>query len=269
MREHAPTAGRALALVVCLLLGVSDLGGAVEDDAVAPDRPDVTNSTQTVPPGAVQLETGLEYSRASQADAPAERRLALQGTLRVGVTTRLELRLEGEPLVRLRGSDEDTGPGEWALGLKYRFLDQAEPSWRPSLGLHAFVKLPTAREPIGSGRADVGVLALATWDLPWDLGLDVNAGVAAVGQSHPDGYLIQGLVSASLSKQITERLSGFVELFFASRDRRDGRDNVGFDTGVLFLLTRALAADAAVGTLLGGRGPDYVFRAGLSLRLGR
>jgi hypothetical protein len=235
------------------MLAVVGGAHAAEDAAVAPDRPSVTNSAQTVPPGSLQIETGVEYGRTSRAGEAAERRLAWQGTFRLGLTDRLEVRLEGEPLVRLRGSEDETGAGDLALGLKYRFLDQAEQS----------------RWPIGSGRTDFGIVGLASWDLPWDLSLDINAGLVAVGQSQPDGYLIQGLASASLGKQITGRLSGFVEVFFASRGERDGRHNLGFDTGVSFLLTRLVALDAAVETSLTGRGPDYAVRAGVSVRFSR
>jgi outer membrane putative beta-barrel porin/alpha-amylase len=258
-----------LVLVVCLLLCVVARGHAAEEAAVAPDRPSVTNSAQTVPPGAIQIETGVEYARTSQAGAAAERRLTWQGTLRLGLTERLEARLEGEPVVRVRGSEDETGAGDLVLGLKYRFQDQAEGSRWPSLGLEPFVKVPTAPRPIGSGRTDFGIVGLASWDLPWNLNLDVNAGLAAVGQSQPNGYLIQGLASASLGLQITGRLSGYVEVFFASRGERDGRHNLGFDTGLSFLLTRLVALDAAVETSLTGRGPDYAVRAGVSVRFSR
>jgi hypothetical protein len=38
---------------------------------------------------------------------------------------------------------------------------------------------------------------------------------------------------------------------------------------VIYLLTRRVALDAAVETTLTGQGPDYAFRAGFSVRLGR
>src|SRR5947208_3473320 len=66
------------------------------------DRPDLTNGVKTVPPGAAQIETGVAYARRSIAASEAERRLAIEATLRVGLTDRLEVRLDGEPLVRLR-----------------------------------------------------------------------------------------------------------------------------------------------------------------------
>jgi hypothetical protein len=254
---------RALLIWLCLVLGAGSVAGAAES-MVSPDRPDVTDNTATVPLGAVQIETGVEYVRARRAGAPAEQSLTLSPTVRAGLGDRLEARLEGEGLIRLRGG-EDADRGALGLGLKYRFVDGDSP-W-PSLGLEPLVRFPIA--PARSGRPDVGARALASWELPGPFTLDVNAGMAAVAQSSPGGYLLQALVSASLGWQITARLSGFGELFFASRSERGGGDSLGFDTGLVYLLTPRLGIDAALATLLTGQGPDVAVRAGVSVRLGR
>jgi hypothetical protein len=67
----------------------------------------------------------VEYARTRAAARADERRFALQVTARAGLTDRLELRLEGEPLVALRGEDDATGLGDLAVALKYRVLDAA------------------------------------------------------------------------------------------------------------------------------------------------
>src|SRR5262245_28636669 len=270
MRAPRASDGRAMrwlaGLWVSLLLWAPALAGDAPE--VAPDRPSVSTSTQTIAPGGVQLESGIQYASTHQAAAPDDRQGTVQATLRVGLTPRLEARLEGAPLVWLRGTEEDTGFGDLSVGVKYRFLDQAEGAWRPSLGVEPFVKLPSASPPIGSGRTDFGITGLISWDLPRGLHLDANAGVAAISQSDPDGFLVQATTSASLSKNITKGLSVYVELFFASPAEHGDRNSLGFDTGAVYLLTRRLALDAAVGTTLTGRGPDYVMRAGLSVLFG-
>jgi hypothetical protein len=253
--------GVALALAAPLRAGA---------DAIDPDRPDFTDSAATLGRGVLQIETGLGYGRTSLGGSPAERRLAVETMLRVGLAERLEGRLEAEPLVRLRGAEDDTGHGDLTLGLKYRFRDAIEGDWRPALGVLAFVKVPIAEAPIGSERPDFGATLLAGFDLPWDLGLDVNAGLAATGQTRPSGYLVQGFASASVQRALQpERLQAFAELFFFSREERDGRYRLGADVGIIYLLTPSLAADVAVETTLAGRGPDYAVRAGLSMRFGR
>jgi hypothetical protein len=239
-------------------------------DMIEPDRPDVTDSTTTVGRGVFQIETGVEYSRTSEGGGPPEYWLSVPIVLRVGLIDRLEVQLGGEALVRLRNSEEDTGNGDLTIALKYRFLHANEGDWWPALGVLPYVKVPTARAPIGTERPDFGATLLVGFNLPWDLALDANAGLAAIGQTHSGGFLLQGLVSASLQRTLlAERLVVFGELFFFSRGERDGRDRFGGDSGLIYRLTPNLAVDAAVETTLAGGGPDYTIRAGLSTRFGR
>jgi hypothetical protein len=256
----------AIAVAVGL---VAALSWAADDGLlkVEPDRPTVSTSTHTVPVKALQVEVGLEYARSHQDSSPTERRLALQTSLRTGLTDRLEVRLDGEPLVRLQEDSDEVGLGDLAVGVKARVFEPPAGQGWPTLGVRPFVKLPTARTPIGSGRLDAGALLLADQDLPWELQLTVNAGLVAVGQRH--GILLQGLASASLSREFWGRLSPFLEGFFASREEREGRDTVGVDAGAIYLVTRRVAVDAAAEVTLNRRRPDYALRTGVSLLVGR
>jgi hypothetical protein len=262
-----------LAMRPTLLAGVLVLALAfparAEESEVDPDRPSVSDSARTVPRGAAQLETGLAYGRERHADSPAERRLAVEASVRAGVTDRLEVRVDGEPFLQLRGPHDDTGHGDLTLALKYRVVEAGKDHPWPDVGVLPFVKLPLASEPLGSERTDAGLLALASFELPWDLALDANAGVAAVGQQRPEGHLLQALLAAELERSLGEQLSVFAELFFNSRDEREGRDRLGAGAGVTYLVSSRLALDASVETTVAGAGPEYVIRTGLSVRTGR
>lgn len=255
-------------LLVGLVLVMScGAAGAQDDDTIDVDRPDVTNSTATVGPGLFQLETGVEYARTTVAASTDERRFAVQVTARAGLTDRLELRLEGEPLVALRGEHDPTGFGDLSVGLKYRVLDAREGG--PALGILPFVTLPVAEAPIGSERVDVGLVLLADLELPWELQLGINAALVGVGQRRPDGMLLQGRASASVSRELATSVSTFVELFWASEEERRGRHTVGADVGVVWTVSRDVAVDAALATSLMGPLPDYAVRTGVSVRFGR
>lgn len=254
------------AIAVAFLAVVVAAPARAEEGDVDPDRPDFTNSVRTVPLGGVQIEAGVEYARTSRAATPTERRFLVDLLGRAGLGERLELRLGLQPLVHLRGADDETGVGDGTVALKYRFFDGPAP-W-PALGVQPFVKLPIADDPIGSERPDFGVLALASFDLPAGFGLDVNAGLAAIGQGRPNGYLLQALTSASLSVELGP-VEPFVEIFYASRDERNGRDSVGFDAGLVYRLGTRVALDAAIETSLAGAGPDWAVRAGVSVRFGK
>ena len=266
---RAPSRHPRLALVVALLLLPLAAWAGEETEPVSPDRASAATGTDTVGRGAVQIETGLAYARESLAGEPAQRRFRVEAGLRGGVTERVELRIEGFPLVWLRGAEDETGIGDVLVSVKYRFVDAADDSRAPSLGVLPFVKPPVAEEPIGSGKTDVGALLLAGFALPGQVGLDLNAGAVAVGQSHRGGYLLQALVVAGLSRDIVDRLTLFSDLAYASREERSGRDSVVLDAGGFWRLTRNLALDISAVTWLAGSGPDWLLRGGMSLRLGR
>jgi hypothetical protein len=259
---------RAIVVVLFVLTATVARGQTGEEpERVDPDRPNRSDSTRTVPPGAIQIETGLVYGRTSLGGSPTERRLSAEATIRAGVTERLELRLEGEPLVHLRAEDTDTGRGDLAVSAKYRFFDSPHEGG-PDFGLEPFVKFPVAKPPLGSGKLDFGLLLLIGAELPWDLDLEVNLGLVAVGQPRLGGYLLQGVGGASVGRDLTERLFAFVEVFAASREERNSRETAGVAGGLVYRLSRRVAIDMAAETGVAGPGPDYLVRLGLSARFG-
>lgn len=76
------------------------------------------------------------------------------------------------------------------------------------------------------------------------------------------------VASLGVNRSITDRLSVYGELFFRTREARGGRNALGGDAGVVFLLTRRVALDAAVEVGLLGDGNDWAVRAGISVLLG-
>jgi Putative MetA-pathway of phenol degradation len=250
---------------VALLLVLAGAAPAIAQQ-IDPDRPELTESAKLVPRGAVQLESGLAYSRERRGGLATERTFEAEADLRIGAARDIELNVGWSPLVRVRGPEDDTGIGDVTLGVRYRFVEGIEDElWPPHVAVKAFAKLPAAEEPIGTGRPDFGLLLLASFELPYDFELEVNVGAAAIGQTRPNDYLPQGIATASLSRELTRPLLGFLELLFSTRDERDGRDQLAVNVGLVYRLTRTLAIDAGVQTSLVGQGPDYVVRTGLSV----
>jgi hypothetical protein len=242
---------------------------AVDADSTETDRPDVANSATTVPPGAFQIESGIAYARQRAAAAPTQYTTSLELTLRAGLTPSLEVRLDGDPVVHMRTDESVTNVGDLRLGLKYRFVDPPDGSWWPALAILPYVKLPSAPEPIGSERTDFGITGIASFDFPADFSLDVNGGIAAVGQRDPSGYLAQASAAASLSKTLLHELVVYVELFYSSRDTWDSRYGLGTGAGMLYRIGRRAAVDLGVEFSLAGQSPDYTIRSGFSIRFGR
>jgi hypothetical protein len=257
---------RTLAIVLALaLLPLAAWAG--DDDEIEPDRSGLATSTATVPGGAVQVESGFNYGHERMRGGPTEKRFGLEASVRVGLTEALEVGVVSEPLVGLRGSVDATGHGEVTVQAKYRFLGERAP-W-PSLGILPYVTLPVTEEPFGSGKTDAGLILLASLGLPWQLSLDANAGLAALGQSRPSGYLVQAFAAAGLSGDLGAALTLFGDLVYSSREARDARGTVLLDAGVIYRPVRRVALDASVVTALAGSAPDWTVRGGVSIRLGR
>jgi hypothetical protein len=252
-----------LLLAVVLLLVVPDALPALAAE-IDPDRPELTDSAKLVPRGAVQLESGVAFSRERRAGLAAEKTFEAEADLRIGISRDVELNLGWSPLVRVRGPKDDTGIGDVTLGVRYRFVEGLEDEL-PHVAAKVFAKLPVADEPIGTGRPDFGLLLLASFELPQEFELEVNVGGAAIGQSRPNDYLAQAIATASLSRALAPSLLGFLEFLFNSRDQRDGREQLAVNIGLVYRLTHRLAIDAGVQTSLAGRGPDYVVRTGVSV----
>ena len=180
----------------------------------------------------------------------------------------LELSIEGEPFDWQRTDREASGSGDYTLGVKYRLFTPPVGSTAPIVSVKPFVKLPTASAPIGSERPDVGALLLVTFALPKDLTLDTN-GVAALGQRHPEGFIPQGIASASLTTPVTDRLSPSQNCFSTPREERDSRASLRTTLAIMYKVTPRLALDGGVRTTLVGPGPDWSAFVGLSARFGR
>jgi hypothetical protein len=252
-----------LSVVVVVLLVASPAWS--QEDELNPDRPGVGTSATTVPRGAVQVESGVDNARERRAGEPTQRRTSLAATVRYGLLDGVELRLDGEPVVDLRGADDATNVGDLLGGAKLRVLEGGEGMPRPRLALLPLIKVPTAPDPIGSERADFFLLGLASWNFG-RITTDVNAGLGAIGQRDPDGYLLQAIVIGSLQLEVTDAVTLLAELFYNSPTEREGTDLVGAVGGVSYKVTKNVALDAAVLTSLAGRGPDYRVEAGITIR---
>lgn len=268
-RQRGRRTIRALCFLTVLLTVARPAVAQPEDKGVInPDRPGIGTGADTVPRAAVQIEVGVDHARERRAGESALRRRSVATTVRFGLLDGVELRLDAEPIVALRGAEKATNAGDFTLGAKLRLLDGAHESLRPTVSVLPSIKLPTAPQPIGTERPDVSVLGLASFDLG-SFGIDVNAGMAAIAQRRPSGYLLQAAVVGTVNWFLTDAWVPFGELFYASPSERRGDDSVGVGAGVVYTIAPDVALDTAILTVLTGRGPEYRVQAGISVRFGR
>ena len=263
---------RAAALAVALVLGLMPLAASAQDveeeSKIQSDRSSITTSTNIVGARTIQLETGFNYGHQRTGGAPLQTRFGVELDLRAGLTDDFEVGFTSLPLIRLRGDVDDTNHGDFTLTAKWRFFKPAPGSGWPELALYPTVTLPVSGQPFGSDKTSGGALLLASFELPAGFSLDLNAGMFALGQERPSGYLLQAFVGVGASRDVGP-LTLFSDVVYTSRATRDGRDTVLLDGGLSYLASRNVALDASVVTSLAGPGPDWLVRAGVSVRFGR
>ena len=230
-----------------------------DEPSVQPDRPDVTNSSYTVPKHLAQLETGGRLGRVPFSGES----IGTPVSLRIGLMDRLEARLETEGATRQQAD----GRSAWqfaglAAGAKLRL-------WNAPDGLPALAVEPSVTLPIGRGAdggTDFSATFLISEDLPGGAHIDLNYGIAAIaaGQSH----FAQHLLSASTNVHVGSKWSPYVEVYWLSRLDPSGSRVVSLDAGAIYTLSERLAVDGGLLCGLAASDARPAVFGGLSVILG-
>jgi hypothetical protein len=261
-----------------IIVGVTSLflagpaGGEVPD--LAKDRPDQTESSETVAPGYVQLEFGWTHLEDDE-DADVRADSAPETLVRIGVLDSLELRLGFDGYIREEvdspgaRSQRNDGAGDMEVGVKYKLWQ--EDGWRPQTALLAGTTLPTGARAFSSERFDPSVRLACSHTLSERTGLGYN--VAGIWQSDQDSAgdrdtTASVAYSVVLGIALTRQLGTFIE-FFGDAPTTSGKPANAFDTGLTYLLAGNLQIDVLGGVALSEAADDWFIGAGLVYRLPR
>lgn len=261
---------RTFSLFTLVLLLVSPLTPlpAQSQDRIVPDRPDVAESSLTVPRGSLQIEGGISYARTEVGRLTEDRVAGPVLLLRYGLLENFELRVGGEGAIYLRTDErgsglERAGGSDAFVGFKIHLLD--ERGYRPSIALLGSASIPTGRDAFTSDEVEPTTLLSVDQPLPGPFGLGINLGYTrAVGDDEERFDRVAAAVSLSLSA--TPRLNLFVETFGDLRADEAGRVIPGLDGGALFYVSDLLTLDFSVTVGLDEDGPDFGLGAGLAHR---
>jgi hypothetical protein len=239
---NAPTTPRTLrrlALLASILAGTSAGTHAADDaPAVTPYRPSVSTPAALSAPGWLEVELGVQRSRA---DDP-QRRDTLPYTLKLAFTPDWGIRIGGDAIVRQRDADgtRRSGAGDTTVVLKRRFgIDDAS-----AFGAELGVKLPTARSDLGSGHSDVGLTGIYSADFGGDWHVDLNAMATHLGGVEPGTSAWQKGWAASLSRNLSDKWSAGAEL---SGTQRGGAGRTALAlVSASYSISPALVADVGV-----------------------
>lgn len=211
--------------------------------ALEADRPDFTESTETVAPGFIQAEAGYTFSSEEGSTSHSIGELLI----RVPAGSRAEARIEFNSysiehvagLVR-RGFEDIE------VGAKIKLIEHEERSALPNVSVLVISTLPTGHSDIGSSVMQPGGKLALGWQLSERLSLESNANYSYASENGTRFSQWSG--SASLGVEITPRLGSFIEWFginpVALGAGRADYVNVGAGMG----FGSSLKLDARVGT---------------------
>ena len=189
---------------------------AADDEPICAGRPGLASATCTVPAGRLQVETGIaDWSRDRSGGTTATELVLAATDLKYGLSDRSHIELALVPYVRSKTRDagtSDTASGVGDLTVRYlhRLTDDGA---AVAVGVYPFFKIPTAKQSIGNGRWEGGVVVPIDFALP-DTPFSVTVSPEARWVADEDGSGRHFAIAsaAGISADIASRLSLAVEV---------------------------------------------------------
>ena len=234
------------------------------------DRPDTTESPYTVDAGRFQVELSLvDYTR-DETDGVRTRAVsAAPVLLKAGVTSWMDVALGVEPYTRVRvddGSGAVTEDGFGDLVVRVKMTAWGNDGGRTALAVMPYVKLPTASEGLGNDSVEGGLIVPFALDLGNDNSLGLMAEFDFFRDAADEGYVVDFVHSATVSRPLFGDLGGYVEYAGFYNLNADADYRAYFDAGLTYGLTADVQLDAGVRVGLTGAADDFGVFTGISWR---
>lgn len=234
-----------------MLLAAATLSGACAPrlrprPAINPDRPSYSDGVAVISPGTTLLTVGASESRTNDTRV----QVFGEGLLRVGVHSRMELRLQPNSWIRQRAGDTKvSGLQDARVGIKASLLAPATSTWHPAVSMVLMSSLPSGGREIGahvSAQPEAKVV-LASQPHPR---FGITANVAYLHAVSDDRRVAIRSVTLLASYALTSRIGMYSEVL-GTRAPRDSRRY--HDAGLTFRLTNDTQLDAWIGNRAGIR----------------
>ncbi len=252
-------------LLLVFTLSANFIYGQEEIPALITDRPDATEAPQTVPRGALQIETGAFYTSFEENNFKEESFTYNTTLLRYGILDNLELRLgwnfeEGRTSTNnLNGTDVISGLSPLLAGVKVNIIE--EEGLMPTIGLIGHLFLPfSAGTDYKPETTAIDFKFSFAHTLTESSSLSYNLGAQWDGDQLGASYIY----TLAYGYSFTEKFGGYVEVYGDFPEKN--KANHFWDAGVTYLLFPNLQLDATVGTGI-TKGQDLLLSAGLSYRI--
>ncbi len=227
--------GRGVAFMLATLPAISVAG------SVVPDRPGFSTGTTTVPPGAWQLEVGIQNSYGSNVGDPDSYTAPLFN-LRTGLTGNAEFNLLWDGVRVVKGQGRDVA--YVMLGVKQRLVVSS---------LYNFSLLGYLSVQEDRLVPFLGLL----WDRQLTEGTGLYGALQFASSVESGEQMTNFQPAIGVNFTHTEVLSTFIEVY-SGVPLNGGRSASVVDAGIAWLLRKELQLDFNFGISLDGRGEDFI-----------
>jgi hypothetical protein len=230
------------------------------------DRPGLAESTDTVRPGAIQLEGGFAVSQHALAAGSSHEIGAPFSLIRIGLARFAELRLGSDGFAiesRLVNGqwDRHSGGSDFEAGIKARVWNERK--YIPSFAVIGALSVPTGSAYSTSGSRDPLLELCWSKSLPrdFDVGGNVNFRWDSAETEHS--------VSVSIGKKLSHGFGTYGEVYRISPIDGDEPAHWIANTGITKQLGVRTQIDAEIGRTLYARTPYWFVGAGFAIRFSK
>ena len=255
-----------MAAVCCGAQGAAFAQSSAPNEPIEPetpplitDRPDFTESPQTVSKGMTQIEAGITYERSGDAKATT----IGETLIRVAAGKRAEVRIGIPSYITARdGVGRASGLDDAFLGAKFVLAERE----KFPLALLVGTTLPTGSRSVAARKISPEAVLATEVGLSEKTGLAFNAGIG-----RPDdggGRYSQIFGSISLAHDVSDRVGAYLEAYAFNRTERGGDSQKFINGGLTYALNPNLQLDARIGKGVGNdvSGSEYFYGFGVAKR---
>lgn len=253
-----------LAPLFILLMGQPAHG---QTETICTDRPTKGNAPCTVPTGRIQVEADLWSLSASNSEGRrVESSSYLSPVFKLGLTVSSDLQL-GIPLwseLKVAGADRAriSGVGDVIVRYKHRLTDTNE---RTQVAIIPFVKAPTAKNGLGNGEWEGGVILPITLKLNDRLELNLGPEIDLLAKSTGSGHYVQLVGLAAITTSLPRGFGASIELWSSQGlEANNNVDQYSFDAAFTYQSRADTLFDLGVNLGLNRATADAQLYVGLS-----
>lgn len=258
-----PMARLLAALAMLPAISACATAGLGEGDPLITDRPDFTESAQTVPAGMTQVEGGYTFGRAESITSQSVGELLA----RISIGPAAELRVAVNSYSTAAGDGTRvSGLEDASLGAKFHLATGATTFdlFRPDLALIVATSVPSGSSAYGESEWQPDAKLVVGWTLTDRLAWTSNLNYTYASE---DGERFsQPSWSTSFGYSLTERVGTFAEYFRIMPESRGAGGSGYLNGGATYLFSPDFQFDARIGRAAGGAAEGYFAGIGLSRR---